>query len=835
MAYLWSSAFALLVLAQLKGHGVDGEVSSCAEVHTATPLVTFGSAVSASCLITEDCPLAKDAEFDVRWHDNNESIQGSTTVNTSRRASQIFISNFSEPSRLLTCYICQGLCKVVAGLEIRAGFLPSSPQNLSCQTNLTKPEKLHCSWTPGSDTLIPTNYSFHMERLQMWKVNYSIPPGVNHISIPRTEFHLFSEMQVFVKVQNALGQATTQPLTFTPMENAKLDMPTIQSVKPERGRNGCLTNTWSLSADQNWMMKTKLEIELRLKPVDVTLADEEKVLVRFVRDKAAVERCNLLHGTEYQAQMRVRYRQMSPWSEWSNQARGFTLEKAPTGPLDTWLKVTKGQHYNTVELVWKPSKQFRANSKNVFYVVYVKKAKKARGINCTRGSHCIFKISKAVKKVYLKAKNAVGESRPTEIPVYSEAVLEPVSSLSVLPDGDSALLVHWGSPLHSSPTGYVLECRQQHDNNSSFISFHLLDRNQSSALVADGIEPYIPYEISVYPKYEKGVGRRQGVLAYSKQKAPSIAPELNFPDIWDSHSKLSWSEIPMSKRNGIILGYRVYYEDEDGNTEVKYTNETSIVLRDLKPQTRYRALIMVSTSGGSLNGSVVNLQTRSVDVLRIILIGIPTCVGITLVFIIILLTTLTNHKWLKRFLWPKIPDPANSSIRKWSTTELLQDSPPQKDSMEHGLVFLTHFSVVDLTEKEMDKLVQTNKDRWLRHEMDSDLYSHSSSQPPSSPFGSDGTGEHVPYATLVFSGPYQSQPPPPAYLRSESTQPLLEEEEPPSPSPFGCVRHYENVVVRGKDEEHIFSECEDTVGVDRKRDQRWEDFPLLNSLAVKEV
>ncbi|KAG5271419.1 hypothetical protein AALO_G00179530 [Alosa alosa] len=830
-AYPWSSAFALLVLAQLKGHGVDGEGPSCAEIHTATPLVQFGSAVSASCLITEDCPLAKDTEFDVRWHHNNELVQGTITANASRRASQIFISNFSEPSRLLTCYICQGGCQVVAGLVIRAGFPPSCPQNLSCQTNLTKPETLHCSWTPGSDTLIPTNYSFHlvnMRSLQM--TNYSIQPGVNHISIPRTEFLLYSEMQVFVKVQNSLGQATSQPLTFIPMEKAKLDMPRIKRVKPEPGKYGCLTHSWSLSDDQAWVM-SKLDIELHLKPVDNTVTDEEKALVRK-RNKRNVVQCDLLHGTEYQAQMRVRYQQSSPWSEWSNQARGTTLEKAPTGYLDTWLKVTPGQHYNTAELVWKPSKQFRANGKNVSYVVSLKKMSARRCF--TQGNHCTFKISKAAQKVYLKAVNAVGKSRPTEVPVYSKIALKQACSLSVRPDGDSALLVHWGSPPDSSPIGYVLECRQQHDSNSFFISFHLLDRNQSSALLADGIEPYIPYNISVYPKYEEGVGPPCTEVAYSKQKAPSIAPTIKFLVISDSHTELSWDDIPVSKRNGIIQGYRVYYEDEDGNMEMREATERRVVLRDLKPHTRYKALLMVSTSGGSLNGSVETLQTGSVDALGIVLIGIPTCVGITLVFIIILLTTLTKHEWLKRFLWPKIPDPANSSIRKWSTTELLQDCPPQRDSMEPVLVFLSHFSVVDLTDKEVDKLVQTNKDHWLRHERDSDLYSCGSSQPPS-PFGSDSTSEPVPYATLVFSGPYQSQPPPPAYLRSESTQPLLEEEEPPSPTPFGCVRPYENVATQGKDEEHIFSECDETAGVDGTRHQRWEDFPLLNSLAVKDV
>lgn len=39
--------------------------------------------------------------------------------------------------------------------------------------------------------------------------------------------------------------------------------------------------------------------------------------------------CRLLHGTQYLAQIRVRYQQ-SPWSEWSSSQSGVTLESGKT-------------------------------------------------------------------------------------------------------------------------------------------------------------------------------------------------------------------------------------------------------------------------------------------------------------------------------------------------------------------------------------------------------------------------------------------------------------------------------------------------------------------------
>lgn len=39
---------------------------------------------------------------------------------------------------------------------------PETPQNLSCQTNLTTTTVMTCSWDPGQrDPLLPTSYKLH--------------------------------------------------------------------------------------------------------------------------------------------------------------------------------------------------------------------------------------------------------------------------------------------------------------------------------------------------------------------------------------------------------------------------------------------------------------------------------------------------------------------------------------------------------------------------------------------------------------------------------------------------------------------------------------------------
>lgn len=59
---------------------------------------------------------------------------------------------------------------IVSAVDEVTGFVclfvldpPEAPQNLRCQTNLTLPETLSCTWDPGRDPLLPTSYTLHTE------------------------------------------------------------------------------------------------------------------------------------------------------------------------------------------------------------------------------------------------------------------------------------------------------------------------------------------------------------------------------------------------------------------------------------------------------------------------------------------------------------------------------------------------------------------------------------------------------------------------------------------------------------------------------------------------
>ncbi|XP_067093930.1 granulocyte colony-stimulating factor receptor [Osmerus mordax] len=860
-----------ILLAFVKGMR-NVNTSLCSEVQTSTPVVATGSHVTAWCVISNDCPLAEGQDVHVQWHLGQHLLPSSpATANESGSISRVFISNFTDTRAFLTCCVLVGQsCQKVGGVEIKSGFSPSVPQNLSCVTNLTTPSTLTCSWDPGKNTQLPTQYTLHTEISDLpkseRKKTYEIPLGVHHFTIQRGDFVLFSDMEIFVRAVNALGQATSKHLLLEPVASAKFDPPNIVAIQSEPNSNGCLKFCWSLSDQLLWVPETGLNLEVLLKPADKERWNEKMlpastsvIPVTPVMHGTPIKVCRLLHGKEYLARLRVRYNQ-SPWSEWSHSHVGVTQEKAPTGRLNFWTKVSWEQSKKnlTVCLLWKPSNQFRANSKNVSYIVSFLRARGERIQVCsTSASRCTFQLPREIRRVFLSAVNAAGRSIPTEVPVILNRALPAVSDVSVISHGDASLMVEWAKVSPSDITGYVVEWRPLCENDPPPIFFDWNDRNQSSFVISQGIEPYRPYGISVYATYKHEIGISRTIEAYSRQKAPSEAPILRIRKNWHPQIELTWDEVPLSKRNGIIHSYKIFYWKKQGNVNVVNGDLTqrTAVLNEISSTSFLEAFIMVSTYGGSFNGTTVQfVKPETIDALEVVMAVIVVCVGVSLFVICTALICLTKQKRLKTCFWPMIPDPANSSIKMWTTSEEIQDTSPIQ---ELPSVCLSNLSFIDIPNKILEEGgVQFKDDPWLDYGSGNDTsdLGESICGSPLSPGYSGSQQESVIYGTVIFVGPYASQPAStpacqpasqpasqpaaqreaqsPKYLRSESTQPLLYEEEPDSPKPFLDTHIFNHGL---PSEEMAFRECQDGAQGQGGVGFLWEDFPLLRALTMNDA
>ncbi|XP_076827898.1 granulocyte colony-stimulating factor receptor isoform X2 [Brachyhypopomus gauderio] len=746
-------------------------------------------------------------------------IQRNTMTNEDTRTYEVLISNFTDARAVLECCIClSDVCEVVDALEIKASSPPPVPQNLTCLLNLTKPFTLLCKWDPGQKILdISTNYTLHIEISDSERFVCVPAPDEHFCRVPRAGFTFFNPMQVYVMAVNAYGSVTSETQELCPMKTAKLDAPQIQGVGTVK--YGCLGQGWHLSQSQSWITRS-LHVEIKLTPLDNKGLSSEQVISGKARPGNTVEVCGLLHGMMYQSSMRIKY-DGGPWSEWSHPTKATTRMKAPTGRLVTWLKLLGppvNKHY-TAQLLWKPSLQFRANSMNVSYIVsFMRTPSRRERVRVTELQHCTFQLPVGVRKVYLSAMNAAGESSSTHVTVYRRKELDQSCNLHVVPQSEETALVEW-----TGCTGYVLEWRVSWEEAADSISFEILDKNQTS-LVVPGLEPYKPFDFSLYTKYKEGICQNSTIMAYTREKAPSVSPNLKFRE-FRPYIELFWDEIPLQERNGFITGYKVFYWDEKNNTRVlDVGTKTSVILKDLRPFSMYEFLLMTSTSGGSLNGSIVTMQAPAIDSFELVLILVSACVALILLFIGAF-SCLSNNKCLKKILWPMIPDPANSSIKKWTTADSLTDMPTFKEVKEPVLVYLSHFSLLSLPESELweeDEKLRSNKWTYDRGKADE---GHTDSSRDSGPYNSEQLSESVSYATVVFAGAYRSQPgPPPAYVRSDSTQPLLGEEEPSSPSPFEMSAHMDVSAVGH------FSTHQENLKTEELQDSLLEDFPMLRSL-----
>lgn len=158
---------------------------------------------------------------------------------------------------------------------------------------------------------------------------------------------------------------------------------------------------------------------------------------------------------------------------------------------------------------------------------------------------------------------------------------------------------------------------------------------------------------------------------------------------------------------------------------------------------------------------------------------------------------------------------------------LLQATHLDLDVDEPNPVYLSHLSLLDVPVKSR----KLDTELWLSCAEDTGNGGDSPCVSPFSPVYSGSSGGSVPYATVVFSSPCNSpvDKTPNVYLRSESTQPLLQEEEPFTPK---CYQNMTKDVAPC--EQCFFGPSVDCRPSEEATDIVWDDFPFLQALAVNE-
>lgn len=773
------------------------DVQAC-HITIDSSVIQLGSPLLASC--SSYCPeIGRGA---VVWKLDKDLLP-EAHVNVHGNTSSVYIRSFNKTSGLLQCFVdnSEGL-QLMDEILIRAGYPPSPPTNLSC---FMKPSDntVTCTWLPGEDSLLTTNVTLSVFRsveqcVMPTKSEFNCTPLMrqNFCTISRANYHFSRKLAVWVTVKNELGFATSAPLCFVPQKEVKLDPVVFTEAKATTG--GCIKLQWTYGK-ASFVKDLKCQLRYRSE-----FQTEWAKLVEVSSDET--NQCGLLGATKYYFQIRcIRKTLSGQWSEWGQSISQITSESVPTGTLETWWKILETAEDSSmkIQLFWKPMKKEEANAKHLSYIVKDLLQKETQLCN-TMNLSCTFSLPPGKNRVFIWAQNTIGASPEKEI-IFFATNGDPVRRMYVSPNDDYSLRVEW--EVQVSAKAYVLEWCKSAQLPSCEINWKTEFKGSTHSILHDNIEPYQMYTVTLYPVYNDSIGTSIQNIVYSKEAAPAFSPELKPVSVDESQIEVQWEPIPLEKRNGFITSYTVFWRDPNGKEDFSTVQGTvtRFKIKNILPFTTYQVFLRSSTAGGSVNGTILMVNTAvsgKPDNTLILLVLFPVLFLVTILLFII---CIMKHDRMKSQLWPTVPDPAKSRMGKWTSS--MEEMPRLMVNPTDISQFLTSdISIVDrlqekkpLTETHTKEtpVTKTNEINNWRFYVNTDT---------------------VQYAQVITGGYREQSPPTSIYVRSDSTQPLLCDV---SPSP----QNYENMWFHSQhQEDSVFLVEEENVM----------DFPLLHALETHE-
>ncbi|XP_051898236.1 interleukin-12 receptor subunit beta-2-like isoform X2 [Pristis pectinata] len=136
-------------------------------------------------------------------------------------------------------------------------------------------------------------------------------------------------------------------------------------------------------------------------------------------------------------------------------------------------------------------------------------------------------------------------------------------------------------------------------------------------LVEGVLQPRIPYKISVYTRYQNGLGGPVSKIVYTEEGVPLTGPQVSIYNISQVSATLLWEDVSLSLRQGVILYYTLYYvKNPQEDTRQKVINISSalhnFMLLNLEPESTYNIWMTASTNRGEgKSGPQLKLKTQA--------------------------------------------------------------------------------------------------------------------------------------------------------------------------------------------------------------------------------
>ncbi|XP_066547854.1 interleukin-12 receptor subunit beta-2 [Amia ocellicauda] len=544
--------------------------------------VKLGTMVEVYCTIRNHCK--KKAIYQDRAENYNLKKYNATTVSIK--------PNFTKPRTVFACQCNDVQSPEPCGLDIKAGYPPDVPHNLTCIQN-GELGNITCMWKTGRRTYNIQTVS------QLWveteshgsRIKRGPYSGSTSVSFP--PFGSKSQYWVWVTASNILGSASSPILNIT-----------LNNIVKPRPPNITLLNCLSWDCVLHWEDVSSTQL------LEVQYQRDGSTFWRnhiFNATASKSFNCsNLQPFTTYMFRARTK---LGPakglWSEWSNTAVNKTGEEVPLRPLDVWYIVDPpDSREKSFTLVWKKLSESEARGTVLHYDMviedqaekkqeeYPANSSRSRPIFCSRCT------------VTLSARNSRGKSPPTTFSLPLTGAFSAPRNVTCRPHSNHSITITWEPP-ESTPLplrGYVVEWFKAQKRNKSNISWKRLDRHQFSMVISENIQPCECYQGAVYALYDQGFGRANFVNAYSWQTVPRQGPKVTIKQLNNKSLTVTWREIPQEHVMGCITSYTIYLRNQSTGWQHKLgpidATHRGYTINNLQSNTTYDLWMTASTSAG---------------------------------------------------------------------------------------------------------------------------------------------------------------------------------------------------------------------------------------------
>nr|XP_032821795.1 interleukin-6 receptor subunit beta-like [Petromyzon marinus]XP_032821796.1 interleukin-6 receptor subunit beta-like [Petromyzon marinus]XP_032821797.1 interleukin-6 receptor subunit beta-like [Petromyzon marinus]XP_032821798.1 interleukin-6 receptor subunit beta-like [Petromyzon marinus]XP_032821799.1 interleukin-6 receptor subunit beta-like [Petromyzon marinus] len=558
----------------------------------------------------------------------------------------------------------------------------------------------------------------------------------------------------------ANGTAESQHLRFEPQNQILLPPPSDVGLTSERDEPTQLVVQWT----NPFYINTKCQLRYRHQGTShwTTVNDVMDNASHYtLYDLApgslywAQLRCRIIPEGEY-------------WSPWSQQRVGQTPDAVPLGVPDMWRELGEAdaRGWRDLTVLWKDLPEKQARGRVLHWLVSLHPGNRETRLEAQYRGATLAVPANAPVHVNVRAVNSAGRSNAAglSVPALGQSGMLPPLQLSAHsqegPDGRPALRVTWAAPAcqHHMVKGYLVEWSPTTVSTSSSTSSDLpslatpalspalpptlsslpslaspsssvaaaaaltapspwrplltpsltswarLPANSLSFNITGSLEPCVGYAVSVYARYVRGEGPPARTIAFARECPPDRGPELGIQEVQGSSAQLSWQEIPLEKRRGVLRGYTIHYSDPShlNKTVEVDASQSSVVLHHLQSSTVYTVWARARTAGGEgPDGSSISFKTKRLDDWKVIAMVAVVCVAVLLLALSTACLCTRCRNWIKEHLY--YPDFRKSRVLR----DLMQQQQSQGGHRQSSASDLeTVVSSVEVVESESPQLLR---------------------------------------------------------------------------------------------------------------------------------